>query len=77
MATYNLIDIYLILSISEMADAATEVLSIVLPKEYPLILLSCCILCIECFLMGMIAVAPARFSIFNSDYLVRFEKEHE
>ena len=59
-----------------MENAAASALSIVLPKEYPLILLACCILCIECFLMGMIAVAPARFSIFNKEYMNTFEKEH-
>ena len=59
-----------------MENVAASAISIVLPKEYPLILLACCIICIECFLMGMVAVAPARFSIFNREYMDTFEKEH-
>ena len=52
-----------------MDPVTTNEISLVLPKEYPLILLACCMLCIECFLMGMIAVAPARFGIFNKEFL--------
>ena len=58
-----------------MADAAT--LSIVLPKEYPLILLGCVILCIECFAMGMVAVAPRRMKHFNKEFMAQFNDEHE
>ena len=54
-----------------MADAATA-LTIVLPKEYPLVLLAGVILCIECFLMGMVFVAPARFGTFNAEYMKQF-----
>ena len=57
--------------------AAATALTVVLPKEYPLILLACCVICIECFLMGMIAVAPARFSIFNAEFMAQFKEEHE
>ena len=51
-----------------MTDAATT-LSIVLPKEYPLVLLSCVILCMMCFLMGFVVVARARFSTFTKEFL--------
>ena len=62
---------------SATAEAAVSALSVVLPKEYPLVLLACVILCIECFLMGMVAVAPARFGLFNKDFMAQFEEEHE
>ena len=59
-----------------MADTATA-FSVVLPKEYPLVLLGCVILCIECFMMGMLFVAPARFRTFTKEYMERFKEEHE
>ena len=60
------------------AASVASSLSIVLPKEYPLILLACCILCVECFMMGMLFVAPARFKkAFNADFMKQFEEEHE
>ena len=55
-----------------MADPATiaaDAFTLVLPKEYPLVLLACVILCIECFLMGMCVVAPARFRTFNKEFM--------
>ena len=58
------------------SETAVQAISIVLPKEYPLVLMACCILCVECFMMGMLFVAPARFRIFNADYMKQFEKEH-
>ena len=60
-----------------MSDAVTVPLSIVLPAEYPLVLLACVILCIECFFMGMIFVAPARFGLFNKEFMSQFKEEHE
>ena len=54
-----------------MTDTAIEAgaMTIVLPKEYPLVLLSAVILCIECFLIGMFVVAPARFRTFTKEYM--------
>ena len=65
-----------------MSDPATAALAdtagytVVLPKEYPLILLSGVILCIECFLIGMIVVARSRFSIFTKEFMEQFKEEH-
>ena len=62
-----------------MADPATiavDAFTVVLPKEYPLVLLACVILCIECFLMGMCVVAPARFRTFNKEFMEQFKEEH-
>ena len=60
-----------------MADAATSAMQIVLPQEYPLILLGCVILCCECFLLGPIVIAPARFGTFTSEFMAQFKEEHE
>ena len=59
-----------------MADTATT-WSVVLPQEYPLVLLGCVILCVECFLMGFIFVAPARMRTFTKEYMEGFKEEHE
>ena len=50
---------------------------IVLPTEYPLILLACVFLCIECFLIGPLVVSKARFSAFNKEFMQQFEEEHK
>ena len=52
-----------------MSDATTTTLQIVLPKEYPLVVLGCVILCIECFMIGMIAVGSARKRTFTKEFL--------
>ena len=58
------------------AVADTAAFTVVLPKEYPLILLSGVILCIECFLIAMLVTARARFSIFNKEFMEQFKEEH-
>ena len=60
---------------ADTAVAAAEAFTVVLPKEYPLVLLGCVILCIECFMMGMI-VGKARFRIFTKDFMEQFKEEH-
>ena len=56
----------------EGAAAATSTsLSIVVPKEYPLILLACAILCVECFSMGFV-VARARVKTFTKEFMSQF-----
>ena len=62
-----------------MTDTAIDsgAFTVVLPKEYPLILLSCVVLCIECFLIGMCVVAPKRFKYFNKEFMDQFNEEHE
>ena len=57
------------------AATASTSLSIVVPKEYPLILLACAILCIECFSMGFV-VASARFRTFTKEFMFQFKEEH-
>ena len=59
------------------ADSAASALTVVLPKEYPLILLSCVILCIECFMLGPLVVAPARFRTFTKEFMEQFKEEHQ
>ena len=56
---------------------ATSFMQVVLPSEYPLILLGCVILCCECFLMGPIVIAPARFGTFTKEFMAQFKDEHE
>ena len=55
----------------------TGAYTVVLPKEYPLILLACVILCIECFLIGMCVVPPKRFKYFTKEFMEQFKEEHE
>ena len=43
--------------------------TMVLPKEYPLVILGCLILCLECFLMGFCVVGPARARTFNKEFM--------
>ena len=52
-------------------------LSIVLPTEYPLILLAAVILTIECFMLGPLLIGPTRFRIFNKEFMEQFKEEHE
>ena len=59
-----------------MADVATP-MNLVLPREYPFILLSCVILCIECFMVGMIVVGGARFKYFTKEFMAQFKEEHK
>ena len=42
-----------------------------------MILLGCVILCCECFLLGPIVIAPARFRTFNAQFMEQFAVEHE
>ena len=51
-------------------------MEVTLPKEYPLVVLSCVLLCIECFLLGF-TVIPARMTAFNKDFMAKFDAEHE
>ena len=50
---------------------------IVIPKEYPLIILACTIICALCFLTGFCATGPKRASLFNAEFMKNFEVEHE
>ena len=52
------------------ATASTGMV-IVLPKEYPLIVLACALICGLCFLTGFMMPLP-RFTIFSKDYMKQF-----
>ena len=52
-------------------------LSIVIPKEYPLTLLACTLLCIECFMLGPLVVGPARMRTFTAEFMAQFKEEHQ
>ena len=51
-------------------------MEITLPKDYPLVVLSCVILCIECFFTGF-SIVPARMNAFNEKFMSQFDAEHE
>ena len=50
---------------------------IVIPKEYPLIILACTIICGLCYLTGFCATGRSRAGIFNQEFMKGFEVEHE
>ena len=56
------------------ATASTGMV-IVLPKEYPLIVLACALICAVCFLTGFMISLP-RFTIFSKDFMKQFQEEH-
>ena len=47
----------------------TEEINIVIPKEYPIILLACVLLCVMTFLTPFFTVARARIKYFNNDFM--------
>ena len=51
-------------------------IAVTLPQEYPLVLLSATLLCIECFTISFTAVKP-RMKAFNADFMKQFEEEHK
>ena len=51
--------------------------TLIVPTEYPLVLLACLILTIECFLLGPVVVGPARFKAFNKEFMEQFKEEHQ
>ena len=50
--------------------------SIVLPQEYPLVLLAGATLCLECFIISFVA-GMSRKKYFTKEHMQQFEKEHE
>ena len=52
-------------------------MEVIVPKEFPLVLLACTILCLECWLIGFVVVVPARFKTFNKEHMEKFTEEHE
>ena len=52
-------------------------LSIVLPVEYPLILVSISILCFECWFIGMFISNYGRHTTFTKEFMAQFNDEHK
>ncbi len=44
-------------------------MTVVLPKEFPMVLLAGAILCLECFAIGMIVCVPARLKVFTKEFM--------
>ena len=52
-------------------------ISFEVPDEYPMTVLACVLLCIECIAVTVLVVVPARKKIFNNDHMKeKFAKEH-
>ncbi len=53
-------------------------ISFEVPEEYPWTILACIALCLECVLVSIVVVVPARKRYFYSDFMkANFAKEHE
>ena len=59
------------------SEASFDKFSIVLPVEYPLVLLSVSLLCLECWFIGMFISNYARHSTFTEQFMDQFKEEHE
>lgn len=51
--------------------------TVTLPKEFPLVLLAGTILCIECFVISLVVVVPARMRTFTKEFMNQFNEEHK
>ncbi len=53
-------------------------ISFEIPEEYPWTILACIALCLECVLVSILIVVPARKRYFYGDFMkANFKKEHE
>ena len=52
-------------------------MNVVLPVEYPLILLSVSLLCFECWFIGMFISNYGRHTTFTKEFMAQFEEEHK
>ena len=50
---------------------------IVVPWEFPLVMLAIVILCLVCVIMGYAVVIPARIKHFNAKFMEQFTEEHQ
>ena len=50
--------------------------TIVLPVQYPLILLSVALLCFECWFIGMFISNYARHTTFTKEFMAQFNDMH-
>ena len=60
-----------------MDPAAAEGMKVVLPREYPLILLACAIICAYTFIISIVLPVPARRKYFTKEFMAQFKEEHE
>ena len=51
--------------------------TITLPKEFPMVLLACTFLCLECWVIGFVVCVPARFKTFNKEFMDTFEDTYK
>ena len=42
---------------------------VILPREFPLVLLAGAILCAECFIISMVVVVPARLRTYTKEFM--------
>ena len=54
----------------------TTTLQVVLPTEYPIILLGCVILCAMCYIIAFLVVGRARGRTFTKEFMAQFKEEH-
>lgn len=52
-------------------------ISIVVPKEFPYIVLSLVIICFECIVISFVVVGSARYKHFNKKFMEQFSIEHK
>ena len=52
-------------------------ISITVPWEFPFILLSIVVICLECVVIGFAVVVPARNKHFNAKFMEQFKEEHK
>ena len=52
-----------------MDPAAAEGMKVVLPREYPLILLACAIICAYTFIISIVLPVPARRKYFTKEFM--------
>ena len=51
-------------------------ISIIVPWEYPFVLASIVLICLECVVIGFAVVVPARMKHFNAKFMEQFKVEH-
>ena len=50
---------------------------IVVPEQFPVTMLATAVICLECFLIGIVVVGPARGKAFTAEHMAKFKDEHE
>ena len=52
-------------------------MEIFVPKEFPLVLLACALICAECVVIGVISAIGARSTHFTEQFMQQFQAEHQ